>query len=40
VTGEFQALDATTGKLLWSFQIPSGIVGQPGHLGSRRRGRM
>lgn len=29
MTGEFQALDAKTGKLLWSFQTPSGIVGQP-----------
>jgi alcohol dehydrogenase (cytochrome c) len=29
MTGEFQAFDATTGKLLWSFQTPSGIVGQP-----------
>jgi alcohol dehydrogenase (cytochrome c) len=29
MTGEFQALDADTGKLLWSFQTPSGIVGQP-----------
>jgi alcohol dehydrogenase (cytochrome c) len=29
MTGEFQALDANTGKLLWSFQTPSGIVGQP-----------
>jgi alcohol dehydrogenase (cytochrome c) len=29
MTGEFQALDAVTGKVLWSFQTPSGIVGQP-----------
>ena len=29
MTGEFQAHDAETGKLLWSFQTPSGIVGQP-----------
>ena len=29
MTGEFQALDADTGKVLWSFQTPSGIVGQP-----------
>ena len=29
MTGEFQALDADTGKMLWSFQTPSGIVGQP-----------
>src|SRR5207248_8544121 len=29
MTAEFQALDADTGKLLWSFQTSSGIVGQP-----------
>ena len=29
MTGEFQALDADTGKVLWSFQTPSGILGQP-----------
>ena len=29
MTGEFQAVDADTGKVLWSFQTPSGIVGQP-----------
>ena len=29
MTGEFEARDAVTGKLLWSFQTPSGIVGQP-----------
>jgi alcohol dehydrogenase (cytochrome c) len=29
MTGEFQALDADTGKILWSFQTSSGIVGQP-----------
>ncbi len=29
MTGEFQALDADTGKVLWSFQTPSGIVAQP-----------
>jgi alcohol dehydrogenase (cytochrome c) len=29
MTGELQALDADTGKILWSFQTPSGIVGQP-----------
>jgi alcohol dehydrogenase (cytochrome c) len=29
MTGEFQALDANTGQILWSFQTPSGIVGQP-----------
>ena len=29
LTGEFIALDADTGKILWSFQTPSGIIGQP-----------
>lgn len=29
MTGEFEARDAATGKLLWSFQTPSGILGQP-----------
>ncbi len=29
MTGEFQALDADNGKVMWSFQTPSGIVGQP-----------
>jgi len=29
MTGELQALDAESGKVLWSFQTPSGIVGQP-----------
>lgn len=29
MTGEFQALDSDTGKILWSFQTPSGIIGQP-----------
>jgi len=29
LTGELQALDAENGKVLWSFQTPSGIVGQP-----------
>jgi len=29
MTGEFEALDADTGKILWSFQTPSGIIGQP-----------
>jgi alcohol dehydrogenase (cytochrome c) len=29
MTGEFQALDADTGKILWSFQTSSGIIGQP-----------
>jgi alcohol dehydrogenase (cytochrome c) len=29
MTGEFQALDADSGRILWSCQTPSGIVGQP-----------
>ena len=29
MTGEFQALDADTGKVLWSFKTPSGILAQP-----------
>ncbi len=29
LTGEFIAADAETGKQLWQFQTPSGIVGQP-----------
>ena len=29
MTGEFQALDADTGKVLWTFQTPSGIIGHP-----------
>jgi alcohol dehydrogenase (cytochrome c) len=29
MTGEFQAIDAETGKVLWSFKTPSGILGQP-----------
>jgi len=29
MTGEFFAADADTGKILWQFQTPSGIVGQP-----------
>jgi alcohol dehydrogenase (cytochrome c) len=29
LTGEFIAVDADTGKTLWQFQTPSGIVGQP-----------
>jgi alcohol dehydrogenase (cytochrome c) len=28
-TGEFMAFDSGTGNLLWQFQTPSGIVGQP-----------
>ncbi len=28
-TGEFMAFDSDTGRLLWRFQTPSGIVGQP-----------
>jgi PQQ-dependent dehydrogenase (methanol/ethanol family) len=27
--GWFKAIDATTGKLLWSFQTGSGVIGQP-----------
>jgi glucose dehydrogenase len=27
--GRFRALDARTGKQLWEFQTPSGIIGQP-----------
>jgi len=29
LTGEFIAVDADTGKTLWQFQTPSGIIGQP-----------
>ena len=29
LTGEFIALDADTGKIVWQFQTPSGIIGQP-----------
>lgn len=29
LTGEFIAVDALTGKILWRFQTPSGIIGQP-----------
>ncbi|HKN41791.1 MAG TPA: PQQ-dependent dehydrogenase, methanol/ethanol family, partial [Sphingomicrobium sp.] len=29
LTGEFIAVDADTGKVVWQFQTPSGIVGQP-----------
>ena len=29
LTGEFIAVDSDTGKILWKFQTPSGIVGQP-----------
>jgi alcohol dehydrogenase (cytochrome c) len=29
LTGEFIAVDAETGKIVWQFQTPSGIVGQP-----------
>jgi alcohol dehydrogenase (cytochrome c) len=29
MTGDFEALGADTGKLLWSFKTPSGIIGQP-----------
>ena len=37
MNGEFQALDAETGKVLWSFQTPSGIIGHPVTLGKKRR---
>jgi len=29
LTGEFIAVDVDTGKILWQFQTPSGIIGQP-----------
>src|SRR5256886_11565732 len=29
LTGEFMAVDADSGKTLWEFQTPAGIVGQP-----------
>jgi alcohol dehydrogenase (cytochrome c) len=29
LTGDFIAVDSDTGKILWKFQTPSGIVGQP-----------
>jgi len=29
LTGEFIAVDSDTGKILWQFQTPSGIIGQP-----------
>ncbi len=29
LTGEFIAADSDTGKILWQFQTPSGIIGQP-----------
>ena len=29
LTGEFIAVDQDAGKILWSFQTPSGIIGQP-----------
>ena len=29
MNGEFQVLDAETGKVLWSFQTPSGMIGHP-----------
>jgi alcohol dehydrogenase (cytochrome c) len=29
LTGEFIAVDADVGKILWKFQTPSGIIGQP-----------
>jgi alcohol dehydrogenase (cytochrome c) len=29
LTGEFIAADADTGRIVWQFQTPSGIIGQP-----------
>jgi alcohol dehydrogenase (cytochrome c) len=29
MTGEFMAFDSDSGKLLWQFQLPSGVSGQP-----------
>jgi alcohol dehydrogenase (cytochrome c) len=29
LTGEFIAVDVDTGKIVWQFQTPSGIIGQP-----------
>ena len=29
LTGEFIAVNASTGEILWQFQTPSGIIGQP-----------
>ena len=29
VDGTFIAVDVDTGKILWRFQTPSGIIGQP-----------
>jgi alcohol dehydrogenase (cytochrome c) len=29
LTGEFIAVDTDTGKIVWQFQTPSGIIGQP-----------
>jgi alcohol dehydrogenase (cytochrome c) len=29
LTGEFIAVDSDSGKILWQFQTPSGIIGQP-----------
>ena len=29
LSGEFMAIDATNGKILWQFQTPSGIIGSP-----------
>jgi alcohol dehydrogenase (cytochrome c) len=29
LTGEFIAVDSKTGEILWRFQTPSGIIGQP-----------
>ena len=35
-TGEFNALDASTGELLWQFQCGSGHHSSPSHLQRRR----
>jgi alcohol dehydrogenase (cytochrome c) len=32
LTGEFIAVDSDTGMILWQFQTPSGVVGQPNLL--------
>ena len=37
LTGEFMAIDIEDGKILWQFQMPSGIVGQPITLGAERQ---
>src|SRR5262249_20627380 len=37
LTGEFMAVDADSGKILWEFQTSPGIVGQPGTSGLNRQ---